>query len=165
MSPQPPRGVIRRSKTWNGIDKAELSLSRWQELLPRTAKSSVCWTLSSEAAAATACWRNKKPLKRCPELPDQDESNDGKSSVRDFSFRLRSAGFTQKLFPSFISLSVLLSRFSGSPQSSSSTLCEKRLEEKVKAWRGLLWITRDINFIFQSFLVPPSSLFCGCLII
>lgn len=42
--PQPPREVIRRSKTWNSIDKAELSSSRWQELPPPTAKSSVCWT-------------------------------------------------------------------------------------------------------------------------
>lgn len=42
----------------------------------------------------------------------------------------------------------------------------KMLEEKVQAWPALLWITRDINSTFQSFLVPLSSFFfCGCLII
>lgn len=168
MSPQPLRGVIRRSKAWDSIDKPVLSLSLWQELALWTANS-VCLTERGEEAAATACWRINKPLKRCPELTDQDWSNNGRSSVRALSFKFCSVLFTLCLFLSplflFFSILPLYLWFSPHPVSLSLLRCVNRGEKEVKTWQALPRITRDINFTFQSLLLSLSPLFCGSPII
>lgn len=152
MSPQSVRGVIRWSKAWDSIDKAVLSLSYWQEPLLWTAKS-VCRTERRKEAAATACWRINKSLKRCPELTDQDRSNNGNSSLREFLFKFCSVLFyCLALSTSSFSLLLYLASVSGLPSLSIlSTWCEQRWKE-VRAWQVLPGITRDINFTFQSLL-------------
>lgn len=138
-SPPPLRGVIRRSKAWDSIDKAMLSLSLWQELRLWMAKP-VCWTERREEAAAKACWHINKLLKRCPELTDQDRSNNGSSSVRDFSFQ-----FTSVLFPFWLILPPLIQLFSilsvsGLPSLSISSMVS---EQRWKRSEVLASITQD----------------------
>lgn len=117
---------------------------------------SVCYTERKEATA-TACWRINNPFKRCPELTDQDRSNNGRSSVRDFSFKFSGVLFTAPL--SISSLSLLFYYVSPSlalphPVCLSLLFCVNRGEKEVKAWQALPRITRDINFTFQSLSIP-----------
>lgn len=134
---EPPdtKGSNYAIRSWDRIDKAVLSLSRWQEpVYCVTAKSAeqrdgMKLRLQSASALISLKWT------------DQDRSNRGSSSAEDSSFKVRSVLFLLCLSLFFSTLPF--------PPSTSSTLCEQT------GCKSLLRITRDIHFTFECFALFP----------